>query len=42
MFRATVKNIRHHLRKEKTWAIDELYVYSYWKDGGAEDKSVTN
>lgn len=39
---SSVKNIRHYLRKEKNWAIDELYAYSYWKAGEAEDKSVTD
>lgn len=38
----SVKNIRHYLRKERNWAIDELYAYSYWKAGEAEDKSVTD
>lgn len=36
----SVKTIRQYLRKEKKWAIDELYAYSYWKRGQAEDESA--
>lgn len=39
---ATVKEIRHYLRKEKGWKQEELYAYSYWKAGVAEDKSATD
>jgi len=35
-----VKEIRNYLRKELGWTSDELYAYSYWKSGVAEDKSV--
>lgn len=38
---SSVKEIRHYLRKEKGWAPEELYAYSYWKAGQAEDKSST-
>lgn len=38
---SAVKKIRHYLRKEKSWNRDELYAYSYWKSGVAEDKSVS-
>lgn len=37
---ASVKEIRHYLRKEKNWKQEELYAYSYWKSGVAEDKST--
>ncbi|MDR2284475.1 MAG: siderophore-interacting protein [Sphingobacterium sp.] len=37
---ATVKDVRQYLRKEKEWKREELYVYSYWKSGVAEDKST--
>lgn len=37
---STVKEIRHFLRKEKGWQPNELYAYSYWKSGVAEDRSV--
>lgn len=37
---SSVKEIRHYLRKEKQWKQEELYAYSYWKAGVAEDKSV--
>ncbi len=36
---SSVKEIRTHLRKEKNWQQPELYAYSYWKAGIAEDKS---
>ncbi len=39
---SSVKAIRHYLRKEKGWKQDELYAYSYWKAGVAEDKSTTD
>ncbi|PKF73913.1 siderophore-interacting protein [Chryseobacterium sp. PMSZPI] len=38
---SSVKEIRHYLRKEKQWKQEELYAYSYWKSGVAEDKSAT-
>lgn len=37
---STVKEIRNYLRKEQSWSRDELYAYSYWKSGVAEDRSV--
>ncbi len=37
-----VKEIRRFLRKDLGWNTDELYAYSYWKAGMAEDKSVTD
>lgn len=36
---SAVKAIRAYLRKEKNWKQEELYAYSYWKAGVAEDKS---
>lgn len=39
---ASVKEIRNYLRKEKSWTKEELYAYSYWKSGVAEDKSVND
>ncbi|WP_419868110.1 siderophore-interacting protein [Chryseobacterium sp. CT-SW4] len=36
---SNVKEIRSYLRKEKGWKQEELYAYSYWKAGVAEDKS---
>lgn len=38
----SVKEIRHYLRKEKNWKLDELYAYSYWKAGVAEDQSAAD
>ncbi|WP_437921849.1 siderophore-interacting protein [Sphingobacterium sp. LRF_L2] len=37
---STVKSIRNYLRKEENWKREELYAYSYWKSGVAEDKSA--
>ena len=37
---SSVKEIRNYLRKEKQWKQEELYAYSYWKSGVAEDKSA--
>ena len=37
---STVKSIRNYLRKERHWERDELYAYSYWKSGVAENKSA--
>ncbi|KMQ67497.1 side tail fiber protein [Chryseobacterium sp. FH2] len=34
-----VKEIRSYLRKEKGWTQQELYAYSYWKAGVAENES---
>lgn len=39
---ATVKALRTYLRKHRNWKREELYAYSYWKAGVAEDKSVTD
>lgn len=39
---SSVKEIRNYLRKEKSWTKEELYAYSYWKSGVAEDKSVSD
>lgn len=39
---SSVKEIRHYLRKEQQWTNNELYAYSYWKSGIAEDQSVTD
>lgn len=36
---SNVKEIRTYLRKEKGWKQEELYAYSYWKAGVAEDQS---
>lgn len=38
---SSVKEIRNYLRKEQQWTKEELYAYSYWKSGIAEDKSTT-
>lgn len=37
---STVKSLRHFLRKEQQWNTNELYAYSYWKSGVAEDEST--
>lgn len=36
----TVKQLRHYFRKELNWSNKELYAYSYWKSGVAEDRST--
>lgn len=36
---SNVKILRNFLRKEKNWTKDELYAYSYWKFGKAENAS---
>lgn len=36
---SNVKLLRNFLRKEKNWTKDELYAYSYWKFGKAENVS---
>ncbi len=38
---STVKEIRSYFRKEKNWKQSELYAYSYWKAGVAQDESQT-
>lgn len=37
---SAVREIRTYLRKENQWKKEELYAYSYWKSGVAEDKST--
>lgn len=37
---STVRKIRNYLRKDLGWRKEELYAYSYWKIGVAEDKSA--
>ncbi len=39
---SSVKEIRNYLRKEKGWLREELYAYSYWKSGVAEDQSAAD
>lgn len=39
---SSVKAIRHYLKKEQSWSKDELYAFSYWKAGIAEDKSAND
>lgn len=39
---STVKEIRSYLRKEQGWTKEELYAYSYWKSGVAEDQSTAD
>lgn len=39
---SSVKEIRNYLRKDCGWTSAELNAYSYWKNGVAEDKSVTD
>ena len=39
---SSVKAIRHYLKGEKNWSKDELYAFSYWKAGVAEDKSASD
>lgn len=36
----TVKTIRSYLRKEQDWDKREVYAFSYWKAGTAEDESA--
>lgn len=36
---SSVKEIRTYLRKEKNWTSKELYAFSYWKAGKAENES---
>ncbi len=37
---STVKEIRQYLRKEKGWKKEELYAFSYWKNGISEESSI--
>lgn len=39
---SSVKEIRNYLRKEKNWKQEELYAFSYWKAGVAEDQSASD
>ena len=39
---SSVKEIRNYLRKDQHWEREELYAYSYWKSGVAEDRSVSD
>ena len=39
---SSVRAIRSYLRKEQGWSIDELYAFSYWKAGVAEDASAAD
>ncbi|MGS2740090.1 siderophore-interacting protein [Sinomicrobium sp. M5D2P17] len=39
---SSVKEIRRFLRKDVGWNTNELYAYSYWKAGMAEDQSATD
>lgn len=36
----SVKDIRHYFREELQWNNQDLYAFSYWKAGVAEDKSA--
>jgi NADPH-dependent ferric siderophore reductase len=36
----SVKGIRQYLKGEQQWSKDELYAFSYWKAGVAEDQSA--
>ena len=38
---ASVKAIRQYLKGEQQWSRDELYAFSYWKAGVAEDQSAS-
>lgn len=35
-----VKDLRHYLRKESDWALEEVNALSYWKKGKSETESV--
>lgn len=39
---ASVKAIRQYLKGELGWSKDELYAFSYWKVGVAEDQSAND
>ena len=39
---SSVKALRHYLKVEQQWSKDELYAFSYWKAGVAEDQSVSD
>jgi len=36
----SVKNLRHYFREELHWTNQDMYAFSYWKAGVAEDKSA--
>lgn len=37
---STVKSLRSYFREDKKWPTQDLYAYSYWKAGEAEDRST--
>lgn len=39
---SSVKAIRHYLKGDLGWLKDELYAFSYWKSGVAEDQSASD
>lgn len=39
---SSVKAIRHYLRGELNWSKNEIYAFSYWKSGAAEDQSASD
>lgn len=39
---SSVKAIRQYLKGELGWLKDELYAFSYWKSGAAEDQSASD
>ena len=39
---SSVKALRHYLKVEQQWSKDELYAFSYWKAGVAEDQSAND
>ncbi|KGE13770.1 siderophore-interacting protein [Sphingobacterium deserti] len=38
----SVKELRKHFRDELQWTSQEIYAFSYWKAGVAEDKSASD